>query len=374
MNKIVFLINSLSSGGAEKVLSVLISELVKQNYKVEVIFLEKNDFYNLPKQVTKTYLSTFNGNENSFLKLLYVPIFSFKLKNYIKLKNIKLIQSHIFRANFVNIMSKFFGANHRTQLVNVGRISRYKELGFNGKLNLLLIKKLYPKADLIISKAKGMQDDTQKLFNFKNKQIIINNPYDIEGIIKLSKEKVEEFKFKKNKKYLVSVGRLIALKRNHELIKSLLKLDNDIEVLFLGDGNKRYDLENLTNDLELSNRVHFLGNIKNPYKFMSKCNIFISCSETEGFPNVLVEAMICGILVISSDCISGPREILAPNVDNEYGLLFEVGDRKKMVEHIKTLLADEILAKKYIKKAKQRADDFSVDKIVEEYKKVLLDE
>lgn len=374
MNKIVFLINSLSSGGAEKVLTVLTTELIRQKYKVEVIFLEKNEFYVLPKEVTKIYLSNLNGEENGFIKLFYIPILSFRLKRYIKSNNIKLIQSHLTRANYINLFSKVLKAKHTVQLVNHGIISRYQGKNLSKKMGYFLIKKLYPLANIIISISKGMQNDMQKIFDFQNKQIIINNPYNIEDIVKLSKEEVSEFKFKKNKKYLVSVGRLTALKRNHELINSLLKLEKDIEVLFLGDGNKRCDLEKLTNNLGLKNRVHFLGNVSNPYKFLSKCNILISCSESEGFSNILVEAMICDVPVISSDCIGGPREILAPNADNEYGLLFKVGDSKKMIEHIETLLANEMLSKQYIKKARRRASDFSVEKIVEEYKRLLLNE
>jgi len=374
LNKIVFLINSLSSGGAEKVLTVLTTELIRQKYKVEVIFLEKNEFYVLPKEVTKIYLSNLNGEENGFIKLFYIPILSFRLKRYIKSNNIKLIQSHLTRANYINLFSKVLKAKHTVQLVNHGIISRYQGKNLSKKMGYFLIKKLYPLANIIISISKGMQNDMQKIFDFQNKQIIINNPYNIEDIVKLSKEEVSEFKFKKNKKYLVSVGRLTALKRNHELINSLLKLEKDIEVLFLGDGNKRCDLEKLTNNLGLKNRVHFLGNVSNPYKFLSKCNILISCSESEGFSNILVEAMICDVPVISSDCIGGPREILAPNADNEYGLLFKVGDSKKMIEHIETLLANEMLSKQYIKKARRRASDFSVEKIVEEYKRLLLNE
>jgi glycosyltransferase involved in cell wall biosynthesis len=370
MQKITFLINTLSSGGAEKVLSILVSELLTENYKVEVIFLERDEFYILPKEVKKTYLSNFNGKQSSILKFLAIPILAFKLRNYIKKYDIKLIQSHVFRANYVNILAKVFGSNHQTQVVTAGRISRYKELGTTGKINLFLIKNLYPKSDLIISKAKGMQDDMQSLFHFKNDKVIINNPYDIKKIESLSKENIDNFTFNKNKKYLISVGRLISLKRNHELINSLNTLSDNIEIIFLGDGSQKNKLINLTKDLQLENRVHFLGQVENPYKYLAKANIFVSCSESEGFPNVLVEAMICAIPIVSSDCISGPKEILAPNKENEFGLLFKVGDSNKMIENIKYLLDDDI-RNNYIVNAKGRATDFALNTIVNKYKKVL---
>jgi len=368
MQKLTFLINSLSSGGAEKVLSVTVTELIKQNYQVEVIFLEKNEFYTLPEEVKKNYLSEFNGSESGIKKLLYIPILAWRLKKYVKNNNIKLIQSHIFRANYVNVLAKLFGAKHKVEVVTAGRVSRYKELGLNGKLNLWLIKNLYAKADVIISKAQGMQEDMQKLFAFKNKQIVINNPYDIRYIEQLSNEKVDDFIFHKDKKYLVSVGRLISLKRNHELIEILIHLADNVEIIFLGDGDEKDNLIELSKKLNVENRVHFLGQVKNPYKYISKADIFVSCSESEGFPNVLVEAMICQIPVISSDCMSGPREILG---DDEYGLLFDVGDKDKLKQHIEYILSHEDFRVDLTKKAKQRSYDFSLEKIIEKYKKVL---
>ena len=367
MQKITFLINSLSSGGAEKVLSVLANELIK-SYKVEIVFLEQNEFYKLDERIKKIYLSNFDGSESALKKLLFIALLAYRLKKYIQKNDIKLIQSHIFRANYVNVLAKLFGAKHKVEVVTAGRISRYKELGLNGKINLWFIKTLYAKADIIISKAQSMQEDMQKLFIFNNQQIIINNPYDINYIEQLSLEKVDNFSFHQDRKYLISVGRLISLKRNHELIETLVKLPKNVEAIFLGDGDQKEYLQDLVKKLDLKSRVHFLGQVKNPYKYIAKSDIFVSCSESEGFPNVLVESMICQTVVVSSDCVSGPREILG---DNEYGLLFNVGDKEKLLENIELLLNNTKLKDSYEEKAKKRSYDFSAEKIIAQYKKVL---
>ena len=137
MKKIVFLINSLSSGGAEKVISVIITKLVEDGFDIELICLEKNVFYDLPKKVKVTFLGNNNGKSNGFVKLLMLPILAIRLKKYITKNKITLIQSHVYRANYVNILSKLFGSTNTVQVVNAGAISRYLQEGLRGKVNLV---------------------------------------------------------------------------------------------------------------------------------------------------------------------------------------------------------------------------------------------
>jgi N-acetylgalactosamine-N,N'-diacetylbacillosaminyl-diphospho-undecaprenol 4-alpha-N-acetylgalactosaminyltransferase len=381
--QIVFMTNSLASGGAERVLSVLITELVNQAYSVELITLEQNDFYDIPKSVKRTYLTSFSGKEKGLKKLLIIPFLAWKLKQYIKKNNITLIQSHVYRANYINILAKLLGAKHKVQVVNAGTISKYHNEGIVGKINLFLIKNLYKYADKIILKSKGMQFDMQKLFNFKNTQIVINNPYDIDKINILKNELVEDLKFDSSKKYLISVGRFETFKRQDYIIEALNNLPIEFELILIGDGYRKDFLMHLTNKFNLEKRVHFIGRVENPFKYIAQSNYYILSSlDGEGFPNVLVEAMICGIPVVSSDCVSGPREILSPSssietrLENEieiaqYGLLFPIGKSEKIVECIQYLENNPDKKKNYVGKAQQRAKDFSLESIMKQYKKAL---
>ncbi|MEA2017425.1 MAG: glycosyltransferase [Campylobacterota bacterium] len=382
-NKKVFLINSLTSGGAERVLSILVNELKKQDYKIELICLEKNNFYDISQGIQVTYLSNSYGTDNSVKKLFQLPILALKLKNYLKLNNIYIVQSHVYRANYVNAISKLLGSKHNIQMVNAGQVSMYKLKGLIGKVNLFLIKKLYPFADKVICKSKGMEIDLQSYFKVELNTQIINNPYDVKKINYLKEELIEDFKFKENKKYLIYVGRFDSFKKPEYVIESLKYLDENIELILLGDGPRKEQLVSLSEHFNIENRVHFIGRVTNPYKYMARADVFIlSSNDGEGFPNVLVEAMLCKTAVISTDCKSGPREILAPETDvkiqltdkielTDKGILIPLQNVKLMVKAINIILEDNILENKFVSNAYNRSLDFSLNTIVNKYKKVL---
>lgn len=367
-DRIAFLINSLSDGGAEKVVKLLSETLYNDNINIELICLEKSDIYKIDSNIKVSYLSNFTGKESGIKKLILIPFLAFKLRNYIKKNQINLVQSHLFRASYVNLISKIlFRSKHIVQVVNHSIISRYKNNGVVGKVNLFLIKSLYQFSDKIISVSNIVQNDMQIIFNFKNDKEVIYNPFDINKIEKLSQKKINNFIFDNNKKNIISIGRLIKLKRNKDLIYALSKLDDNVELLFIGEGEEKENLILLSKKLNILNRIHFIGWVENPYKYIKQSDILVSTSETESFGNVLVESMICKTAVISTDC-GGPSEIIN---NDQNGILIEVGNIERLVESINSLLLNKELKDIYIENSYLKVKTFDILNIIEQYKKAL---
>ncbi|AEH00886.1 glycosyltransferase [Lacinutrix sp. 5H-3-7-4] len=382
--RFVFLINRLTMGGAERVVVNLANKLIKNNHAVEIICLEKSDVaYNIDSKC-KVHTLTNHEVNNGLLKYLFLIYQAYKLKRYISKNKIKVVQSHLYRANYVNVLSKkLFFSKHISQIINHSSCSRYKNSGIKGKLNLFLIKNLYSKSNVIVAISKMMKFEIEEITK-RNDVLVINNPHELDVIKKKMHEEVHEFEFQDNKNYIICIGRLIPLKRNQDIINVIPKLNTNIELLFLGDGEEKEKLINLATDLKVKNRVHFLGTVSNPFKYICKSDFVVSCSETEGFPNVLIEAMVCKTIVISTDCVSGPREIIAPNTNfldtinyplnsftkQDYGILYPVGDYFALKNAIVDVISNNYKTE-IEEKAFKQAKKYDIENIILDYKSKL---
>ncbi|WP_458699892.1 glycosyltransferase [Sulfurospirillum sp. 1307] len=369
--KLAILIYSLASGGAERQVSILLKKLSKK-YNIILVLMNDTIFYEIPKNIEVIFLEKSKPFESGIKKFLKLPFLAIKYKKILKEKNIDVSLSFMTRPNYINILAKIFGSNHKS-IINIrSTTSRYKNEGLLGKVNLFLISILFDKAELIISNSKGVDEDLKSLMNITTNTKVIYNVVDCD-YINSKKDICEDvnFEFEKNKKYIISVGRLIPLKRNMDLIKAFFELqknDNSLELIFLGDGVLKDDLINQCVEFKIKEKVHFLGNVKNPFYYLNKSDLFVLNSELEGFPNVLVEAMACNLPVISSDCKSGPREILK---DEKYGLLYPVGDVETLIGKMKIYLSENIDRKTTIVSNLKRIQDFNIEKTINEFKNIL---
>ena len=374
VKKIVFLINSLESGGAERVVSNLLNNLVDKN-DCYLILIHDYKFYNIDSRVK---IITLNESKelSGITKLLRLPILAYKLSKIIKKYEFDRIVSFLTRSNYINVLSNIF-IKHKTIINERAMPSLQYQYGLNGKINRFLIKYLYPKSDLCLSNSYGNMMDLKNKFKVINLDYI-HNPFNIEMIEKMSKEEIE---IKKKRFTFVTVGRLDKGK-NHKLIIDAIR-DIDADLWIIGDGELKEEIEEYIRVQKLENKVYLLGKKENPFSYISKADCFVFASNHEGFPNVLIEALACELPIISTDCKSGPREILAPNSDvsfqlkdkielTEYGILTPIKNVDKLQETMSLIISDESLRKNYQDKAKHRANDFRIGKIIKEYEKVFV--
>jgi N-acetylgalactosamine-N,N'-diacetylbacillosaminyl-diphospho-undecaprenol 4-alpha-N-acetylgalactosaminyltransferase len=380
---IALLINSLGGGGAEKVGLTLLKEFRRQGMNVTLIVLEKEANYLPPEDVEVIYLTDFQKLTHPLIKLFWVFISAYRLSRIVRKRQLKLVQSHLIRANFINISSRFFGARHYVQVITHGQMF-FKEAPLIRKLKKMFYRWLYEKADEVISISEMMKEKMNnelRLHHLKEKHRVIYNPHAIAQIQSLSEEPTPKFHFHPAMKYLISAGRLYQGKRIDDIIKALVavrRFREDVELVILGNGIGLESFQEEAKNMGVAPYVHFLGYCENPFAYLARADLFILASESEGLPNIIIESMACGTAVISSDCISGPREILSPGTDFRhqiksrleyapYGVLFPVGRSDLLAEAILKLLSKEELRDRYVAAGLRRAATFDKSVIIEQY-------
>lgn len=397
--KIQFLINSLTSGGAERVASTLFNELSNINeYEIFFFTIETDKFYNLDKKIKYESLTKNNINSNK-VKRIFGYLFSiFKYYKVVKKNNPDILISFLEISNFITII---IGKLLKRKIIvseHTNPIKIFQEKGFIGKLYVFLIKKLYSKSDLIVTVSNEIGEVLMREFNIDRKRIItIYNPHNISYYRRVSKELLEKrySKIFSNSFIFIHVGRLTEAKGQWFLIRSFKKVVEkypNVKLIILGEGELKEKLKNLVKKLKLEKNVFLLGNQKNPFKFVKNSDVFVFPSLLEGLPNTVIEALSLNNPVISSDCKTGPREILVPSLGidkkvkypyyGEYGILTKpfprkfiwktleeeplIEEEKMLADLMVEMIENKELRKKYSKGLK-RAKDFDTKKIIKEW-------
>lgn len=370
--KIAFLINSLAGGGAERVVSTLLNNYCEQ-FDCYLIVFNKVIDYQLDGRITVISLHTHHYYDAiNFLKL---PILGYKLARIIHRYQFKTMVSFLHRANYVNVLSRYFSKHQVIISERIAPSSLYGDNSLASKISRSLIRTLYPKADLVIPVSKAIKQDLINNFGIRNPQVVIYNPYDIKRIQTLAQEPITM----DLTDTIVCVGSLSKRKDHVTLIQAFAKVRYfRSKLLIMGEGTEKEALINLVATLGLSHRVIFGGFDNNPYKYIAKASMFVLASTSEGFPNVIAEALICGCPVISTDCLSGPREILNPSTDltepvknnvvqAEFGVLVPVKGEQQLADAIDLFFTNSSLIQQYKEKSQTRIIDFSITNITQEY-------
>ncbi len=360
MKKLSVFIYSMAGGGAERVVSNLLGELTA-HYEVHLVLMNERIFYEIPNGVQIHFIEKSAPFENGLLKLAKLPFLALRYKKLCERLGIDIHFVWMNRPCYVAALARVYGLRG-TMIFNECSTPSvlYKDASFKSKISKFLLRKLYPKADFIFPNSLGNLRDLADNFGIdERKMSVLYNAIDLDEIGRKASEPIAL-----QRPFFLSVGRLDAGKNHALLIRAYANLkNNDKDLLILGDGVLRAELEALIEELGLGGRVKLLGFDANPYKYMARCYAFVFVSLFEGFSNALIEALACGKLVISSDHQSGARELMG---QSEWGVLVGVNDLESTQAAMQKALDDENYVKFYEKKAKIRASFFDKKRIASE--------
>lgn len=383
MKKIMFRTGYLGLGAIEQLAYDIVIGLSE---KYEIILAIENHKNNslvekLPKNIKYFYLKSEkfeqkldevkNKKENFFYKLLY----NLYLKNEKKIC-LNSINEYVLKNGEFDLFIDYDGiAMKYAEKININKKIVWQHTALSKEKNLLRMKKRLAKYDKVILICDEMKNMYVEFFpELKNKFERLYNFLDLKRIEKMKEDKTElslEDKKMIKEKYCIKVARLDFPKDFDTLIEAfnILNGKNITEKLYIiGEGEQRKDITKKIKELRLEEQVFLLGKKSNPYIWMKNADIFVHSSKREGFPAVLLEAMACEKMVISSECPTGPKEILENGKDGE---LYPVGSSKVLAQKLEEYLLKPMLKEKYIFNANNRINDFEKNKILREYKEFI---
>ena len=340
--KILFIITSLGSGGAERVMSLLANKFSEKNEVIIITLSADRIFYKLDAKINIKQLSLYSPTSSMFDKLTNNFKRIKQIQKEIKTINPDIVISFMTQTNILSIISSKL---LKKPIIISERIN-YDFL--KSKVWKFLRKIIYRFSDGLIVQSNY---DKQK-YQFVNNVKVIFNPLQIKNIKN------------ERKNIILAVGRLDYQKGFDRLIKIYSRLRTDWPLIIVGEGNERKNLINLIKELNLENKVFLVGRKQNIEEYYSKAKIFTLSSRMEGFPNVLAEAMAYGCACISFDCLTGPSDIIK---NNQNGFLIEDNNENEYLEKLQILIDNQEIREKFSKNGKNIISKLDIKKIANEW-------
>ena len=373
MKKITFLVLHLGYGGIETA-TINTANSLCDKYDIEIMSfynLDNNQANKLNSKIRVKYLYNGNPNKEEFLKSLHNhKIFNtlkegikagqillkkrFKVIEYIKNCNSNYIVST--RCEFSTLLSKY--GNNNT--VKIAQEHRYHN---NDKKYINTIKNKYNNIDYLFALTKCLYNDY--------KEFLKNNKHTKVELVPNMLYEIPKCNSKLDKKNIITISRLDYGKKNDDIIKSFSKIkESNWKLYIIGDGKEFNNLKKLINDLNLNNKVILTGykNKEEINKYMLDSSLFLMASITEGLPMVLLEAMSYGIPCIAYDVPSGVNDIIE---DGRNGYIIKNRNELEYIKRIEEVINDSKLRNKLGLNAKEKAKEFSKEKIVNIWKNIL---
>lgn len=391
--KILFVYSDLNSGGITKVIKNILRYIDYNTFEITLLLYNLPDYNPFPTQVR--IISINKPQRRGIGQVIDFFLRARAIAEKIESLNPEIVFSHFNRVN-VNVLfakrylkfikPKFIAVEHTSPAAEFSyslsemfkRIYHYPDNGMlinllyilSNKLLKQFIKRYYPIADLIISVSEGIKAELENSFHVDGEKIkVVHNPVDKNEIENLSEE-VTGISLEKGVINIVTAGRLERQKDHKTLIEafSIFAKEYNSHLFIIGEGSYKKFLRELIEKKQLNEKVTLTGYLDNPYPLIKTADIFVLSSIYEGFGLVLVESMFLGTPVISTDCKSGPGEIVQ---NGENGMLVTVGKPAEIYQALKQIAENSELSKTIVENAKKRADDFSAEKITSDYEEIL---
>ena len=352
-HRVLMIIPSLVVGGAERVMVHLVNNLDRQHFE-PILYLDKLEG-GLLTAIHEDVQILDPGKRRGLNKILFL------------LREIRRHRPHIVFIMMLPI------AALASRLSGTKAITILRETVFSPKLeqssnpfihwlNRIGVKSCHH----VIAPAAGLKTHLLDWYGLQPNQIeVINNPVDIRQIRTLAQEPLS---FSGAKFNLIAVGRLTYQKGFDLLIEALASIqDIPWRLRILGEGEQKQSLLQLASDYNVCKRIEFLGLRSNPYSYMAHSDLLILPSRWEGFPNVLLEAMACGVPVLATRCPTGPDEIITAGINGE---LCDI-EPKSIAAAVSKLYTDRDATKQLAIVASERIKRFDLANILEQYEAFL---
>lgn len=359
--KVALFIRSLAGSGAERVVVNLANGLAGQGYRVQLVLGEAAgpfldlvspgieifdlavrrraavfDFVRAPRRFLELRATARASRAGRIM--LGVP----RLARYIDAEQPDVLISALDHGNVAAVIAAKL-SGHKPDVVVTQHCNLTSDVITSRKKPgeiYALVKRYYPEAAAIVGVSEGVSADLKAHIPSAGERIsTIYNPVVDEDLAERAREKSDHpwFATPSGEPLIVTVGKLKKQKDHATLFRALARLRQDVpaKLVIFGEGPERAALEQLAGQLGIADAVSLPGFTANPFAAMARADLFVLSSTYEGLPTVLIEALACGCPVVSTDCPSGPEEILE---GGRYGSLVPVADEEALAEAMHTVL------------------------------------
>lgn len=376
MIKILFVIEVMAIGGAERVLIDIINNLNPNQFNVTVLMIYKHNIYNQDVQFEEGFQKHIEVKYicNNRFKCVYT-LFNYMM-NKVGLETIHRFfignRYDIEVAFYEGLPTMLIGAsanNKSTKYAWLHTDSIKRTESFN-EIDFINERKMYTKFNQIIAVSNDIKESFIRLHSIKDNVIVKYNPINDSLIKEKAKETIDDYS--EDSLIFISVGRFTKIKGYDRLIRVASRLIQEgyiFNLWLIGDGEELHNLEELVREEQLDKFVHFKGFQSNPYKYLSYADVYVCSSLVEGYSTGVLEALSLKLPVITTDC-PGMREIFGTS---ECGMITP-NNEEGLYKGLKTVLSNPKALELYIQEASIKSQDISLEKRVREIQQLFISE